>query len=89
MEEARREITAALREEGLPEHWEEWGQVAAADEQTFGSPTVIVDGRDVVSGEVARRTGSGSSCRVYPEGDRMLGAPSREMIRKALRSSKH
>ena len=88
MEEARREITAALREEGLPEHWEEWGQVVAADEQTFGSPTVIVDGRDVASGEVVRRTESGSRCRVYTDGNRMRGAPSRETIRKALRSWK-
>lgn len=89
MEEARREITAALREEGLPEHWEEWGQRMVGDELTFGSPTVIVDGRDVASGDLARRTARGSCCRVYVDGNSLRGAPSCETIRKALRSSKH
>ena len=87
MEEARREISAALREEGLPEHWEEWGQRVVDDEGTFGSPTVIVDGRDVASGDPARRTGSGSCCRVYVDGNTVRGAPSCETIRKALRAS--
>ena len=88
MEEARREISAALREEGLPEHWEEWGQMIG-DEQTFGSPTVTVDGRDVASGDLARRTASGSCCRVYVDGNSLRGAPSCETIREALRTSRN
>lgn len=90
VDEARREIAAALREECLPERWQEWKQKAIPeDEQRFGSPTVIVDGRDVASGGSARRTDNAAFCRMYLDGNRMRGAPSRETIRKALRSSEH
>jgi hypothetical protein len=50
--EARRRLTRALSECGLPQVWQEWN---VTDEvppyaRTYGSPTVLVDGRDVRGG---------------------------------------
>lgn len=89
VDEARRELTAALREEGLTVGWEEreQGGTRLDQEAIFGSPTVIVDGRDVVAESPAPHSYGASSCRIYVDGTRLRGAPSRETIRAALRGS--
>ena len=88
VDEARRELTAALQAESLPVHWEERLQgKAGPGEVVVGSPTVTVDGRDVAPDGSQRRAGGGASCRIYVDGNRMRGSPSRETIRVALRES--
>lgn len=60
---------------------------AAAQELGFlGSPTVRVNGRDVepAARELKR---FGMCCRTYFEDGRRSGAPSREMIRAAVREA--
>jgi hypothetical protein len=87
VDEARRELTAALQAESLPVHWEERIQGnPGPEEEVLGSPTITVDGRDVAPEGPQRRT-VGASCRIYVDGNRMRGSPSRETIRAALRES--
>lgn len=82
VDEARREIAAALREQGLPELWEESQQETG--KERFGSPTVMVNGRDVEPDGSARR--ANQACRIYVDGNRIRYSPSRDTIRKALQS---
>jgi mercuric ion transport protein len=51
-----------------------------ADLRSWGSPTILVDGRDV-----AGESPSGSSCRLY-RGPQLAGVPSRHLIEAALRA---
>ena len=50
-----------------------------------GSPTIRVDGIDVEAG--LPRTGKGLSCRIYIIDGKHQSAPTREMIRTAIRSA--
>ncbi len=82
---AREALARALAEAGLPPRWTEWerGDPGAAPwVRAWGSPTILVDGRDV--GGLDPGDGS-SSCRLYrlPDG-RLSGAPTTEMITAAL-----
>ncbi len=93
VEAARKQLSEAFSELGMSPQWEEWDRNAEEsppDVRRYGSPTVLVDRRDV--------SGDGSEadwncCRVYtgPDGG-MRGVPSVEAIRSALeagfRSSK-
>lgn len=80
---AREALRRALIESGLPPRFEEVDVSASGTRarlRAWGSPTILVDGRDVAG---ALPTGPG--CRLYdgaPEG--MLGVPSDELIRAAL-----
>ncbi|MGH7566903.1 MAG: hypothetical protein ACREK2_08745 [Gemmatimonadota bacterium] len=88
VDEARRELSAALREVGLPARWEETLQGKAGPEsEVFGSPTVTVDGRDVAPNSPVPRPVGAASCRIYVDGTGLRGAPSRETIRAALRNA--
>jgi hypothetical protein len=49
-----------------------------AELRGWGSPTILIDGRDVAGGRA-----SGACCRLYPESGRK-GAPSLAAIRAAL-----
>jgi hypothetical protein len=82
--EARRSLTTALEAAGLPPDFEEVDVQAAQTPDPFrgwGSPTILVDGRDVAG---AQRP-DGASCRIYagPDGS-LRGSPSVEQIRAAL-----
>lgn len=84
----REQLFRAFTEVGLQPRWTEW-QVDAADApdrvRGYGSPTVLVDGRDVVPVD-----GSGhDACRIYErfEGG-MSGVPSIESIVAALAPSR-
>jgi hypothetical protein len=86
---AREQIRAALSHLGMPTSWREWdrdaGDIPAAL-RPLGSPTILVDGRDV-SGEsrVDPSLPIANSCRVYADGDRLQGVPSLNLIISALK----
>ena len=74
---ARRNLRAALEASGWPPLWREWNLRSPETPvrvRAFGSPTVLVDHRDVTGGTGG---GSGLACRVG-------GAPSSTAIRRAL-----
>ena len=83
--DARAELRRALAELELPLEWQEWDREspdAPAHARNYGSPTVLVDGRDVAGDNTE---GDGNCCRVYVQADgRFRGAPSADMIRAAL-----
>lgn len=77
VEAAREVLRAALEAAGLPPEWREWDQEAAeAPErvQRYGSPTILVGGKDVLKG--APGVG-GRACRVD-------GLPSAEAVWRVL-----
>jgi hypothetical protein len=85
---ARDAIRTALRAVGAPEIWKEWNRGVPDTPQAlrgFGSPTVLVDGRDV-GGDGGRSTDAdSSSCRIYvDEAGRISGLPSFQLILAAL-----
>jgi len=56
---------------------------AGAEEHRFqGSPTILVDGRDITTGEVPE--GFSYTCRVYSFGGERTGVIPRELIRERL-----
>lgn len=58
------------------------GSVAEAEQLRFrGSPTVLVDGRDLFADPDAP---VGMSCRLYRTPDGLAGTPTEEMLRQAL-----
>lgn len=82
---AREALAAALRAESLPQRWREWNRDDVSTPERlrgYGSPTVLVDGRDVVP-----TAADGACCRVYAGSDGLHVAPSVEIIRNALRSN--
>jgi hypothetical protein len=55
----------------------------------LGSPTVLVDGRDVADEAAPEESPSGFRCRIYPAADgRIEGAPPVEWIAAALRGER-
>ncbi|RME45088.1 MAG: sigma-70 family RNA polymerase sigma factor [Deltaproteobacteria bacterium] len=86
VEPARALLREALREAGLPLHWREWrldAPDAPAHTRGYGSPTVLVDHRDITGGAP---TACDACCRIYPgaEGE-STGVPSLEQILEAIR----
>lgn len=77
VELARANVQQALAAAGLPTRWAEWRQGdSRAPEYVarYGSPTVLVNGRDVSGASAAA---AGAACRAD-------GAPSVEMIQQTL-----
>ncbi len=83
--DARAELRRALAELALPLEWQEWDREspdAPAHARNYGSPTVLVDGRDVAGDNTE---GDANCCRVYVQADgRFSGVPSADLIRAAL-----
>jgi hypothetical protein len=82
VEATRKNIEIALKNAGAETTWQEWEQSdPAAPDYTkqYGSPTVLVDGKDVAGGpgDCCAR----GNCRLYPDG---TGIPKPEMIQQAL-----
>lgn len=74
--EERQRITEALTRNAMPQGWTEWNiddPATPVDRRGYGSPTVLVDGRDVAGGE----PGAGRGCVA-------AGAPSVAMLVAAL-----
>lgn len=82
--ETRHSLLKAFSSLDLRPEWLEWerGDPGLPDHaQGFGSPTVLVEGRDV-AGEPANA--DAGSCRLYRSSDGYCRSPSAEMIREAL-----
>lgn len=76
-ERARENLRAALQASGRPVEWSEWDLTAEATPEELrqhGSPTVLVDGRDVTGGGAEAVA---MACRAD-------GAPSVDAIRERL-----
>lgn len=82
---ARKQLRRALEDAGLRPEWEEWDRESpeAPDHvRQYGSPTILVAGRDV-AGEGTQS--AANCCRVYQTDEGVRGVPSVEMIVAALR----
>jgi hypothetical protein len=83
--EARTALLAAFAQRGFLARWSEWDREdpeAPAYVRSCGSPTILVDGRDVDS---ALSTEGSSCCRLYDTlGGGLSGAPSVDRIASAL-----
>jgi hypothetical protein len=82
---ARRLLEKAFSEFGRAPSWREWEQhdrTAPAYAQEYGSPTILVNGKDIANNEPAKTDGM---CRVYrnPDGT-FSGIPPLERIMHAL-----
>jgi mercuric ion transport protein len=80
----RENLRRALTSVGVSSSWTEWEQSAPNAPryvQSFGSPTVLVNGRDVAGIEAERER---SCCRLYQSADGTSGVPSVELITAAL-----
>ena len=87
IDRARSAIREALRTAGWPEVWKEWNRALSGTPDeffAFGSPTVLVNGRDICSDEGDQVTGA-NSCRIYmDECGSICGAPSTALILSAF-----
>lgn len=85
-EHALRNLREVMTEEGLDEIVE-LVHVTSSEEaerlRFVGSPTIQIDGIDLEGPEAASK-GVGFGCRVYEDGGRMSGWPTKEQIRAAL-----
>lgn len=88
VERARSMIRAALREVGAEPVWTEWDRESIDtpnDLRQFGSPTVLVNGRDVGCDENEMAQADANSCRVYLDANGCVcGAPSSRLIVVAI-----
>lgn len=79
VEHARAMIRAAMQEVGVPAVWTEWVRESSEtpnDLRHFGSPTVLVNGRDVGCDENEAARSEAKACRIYVGTDgRASGAP--------------
>lgn len=86
---ARASIQAAVRESGADTACAEWDRGSRATPQElrrYGSPAVLVNGRDVSSDADDEPQLDANCCRIYrEESDRFRGAPSKELIARAIR----
>jgi len=84
---AREQLLRAFAEAGLTPRWREWeitDPAAPAHVHGYGSPTILVDGKDVSGAEVS---GDDLCCRLYSQGEtgRQQGVPAQADIVNALR----
>lgn len=88
VQRAREALFQALGEAGLPPSWTEWERKSPASPEhvrRYGSPTILVEGRDVAGAQ----PGEGlDSCRLYHQGAAGLqGVPAVADLAAALRSA--
>jgi len=83
--QSRANLRRALEMAGLPARWREWIRTDAQTPEhlsRFGSPVILVDGRDVAGLEALDGTGA---CRIYQdESLKRRGVPGVSMILAAL-----
>jgi mercuric ion transport protein len=86
---ARGNLIKAIAASSREVRWTEWDSSATDSSphvKGYGSPTVLVDGKDVAENSAS---GAGASCRLYRRGDvRFDGAPSVEQIVAASASQR-
>ncbi len=87
--EARAQLLRAFTEAGMIPNWTEWerGDPASPDyARSYGSPTILVGGKDVVGEEASENI---SCCRLYMDSsNRFQGVPALQDIVSALRAVK-
>lgn len=86
--DCRAALIVALETMGLPTVWKEWERGSPdipGEYLGFGSPTVLVDARDVHTG-ARNGESAGSSCRIYADAasGELTGFPSVSSIERAL-----
>lgn len=85
VEAARTVVREALRQVGSAERWTEW-RIGTDDvpvhARGFGSPTILVDGKDVTGHPGGD---SDECCRVYLHSDGMAGVPTVQEVAARLR----
>ena len=91
IERARAMIRSALEEIGAATAWTEWDREdvrTPRELRRYGSPTVLVNGRDVGCDENEDTRADANACRVYmDECGCLCGAPSSALIIKAIRGA--
>ena len=91
VDRARAAIRAALHESGADVNSAEWDRdssVTPTALRHYGSPTVLVNGKDVSIEADADSRSDANACRIYrDESDRFCGAPSPELIARAIRTA--
>jgi len=87
VDSARVAIRGALSAVGAPPAWREWDSTDPATPERLrllGSPTVLVNGRDV-AGDGTSPQVDANSCRIYADDTGcMRGAPSLQMVVEAI-----
>lgn len=87
----RANLKQAFSAADIQADWQEWDRddpEAPVYVQNYGSPTILIDGRDVAKLR-ASRFADGNCCRVYRESDgQLVGVPPTELILAALMSAK-
>lgn len=82
---ARRALTEAFNTAGLTPRWDEWDRgdpASPAYVRSYGSPTILVNGRDIVPQSTVEGAGA---CRVYSDAaGQLTRAPAPESILAAL-----
>ncbi|MBT3498153.1 MAG: hypothetical protein HN463_04765 [Gemmatimonadales bacterium] len=87
---AREVLAAACRESEIPAVWTEWNSEDAECPPRvlgLGSPSILVNGEDVAPGPhqwTPRDPAQGPRCRVYRNGDALVGAPPIERVTAAI-----
>lgn len=87
VEAARAVVTEAMTTAGLVPRWQEYRSGhpdTPAHARGYGSPTILVDGVDVVG---VQKGDTASCCRVYPTDTGFGGVPAVEAIIRALEAS--
>ena len=87
VKDTRANLLRAFAEAALPPRWQEWDRGDPSSPsyvRGFGSPTILVDGKDVAKAQPS----GGDCCRLYPdEHGRLQGVPPVEMIAAAFKES--
>ena len=90
VDQARAVLGRALQEAGAPAVWTEWctdDPACPEVHRSLGSPTILVNGKDVAPGPhpwAPRSKGEGPRCRVYREGGHDTGAPPPSLVLAAV-----
>jgi mercuric ion transport protein len=85
--QARANLRAAMLRAGLAPRWVEWERSspdAPGRVRAYGSPTILINGRDVGGSEAA----GAACCRIYqPQAGQFAAVPPVELILAALREA--
>jgi mercuric ion transport protein len=83
---ARERLLQAFSAAGMTPRWQEWDRndsASPAHAHAYGSPTILVDGRDVTG--IDPSADGADACRVYGSSGTFDGAPTIDSIANALR----